>query len=116
MSETKFTPGPWHIRQDWDGMGILVDCGDPTNLATVGNVASVTDYAPFMSLSTQQEEKRAIAEANARLIAAAPDMHEALKAIVDCYGLGQSPEKFVEQVRGFIEDGRAAISKAKGQP
>jgi hypothetical protein len=41
-----------------------------------------------------------------------PELVSTLKAIVDCFGLGQSPEKFVEQVSGFIEDARAAIEKA----
>jgi hypothetical protein len=45
------------------------------------------------------------------------DLHDqlftALKAIVDCFGLGQSPEKFVEQVSGYIEDARALVPTSK---
>jgi hypothetical protein len=46
------------------------------------------------------------------------DLHDelvsALKAIVACYGLGQSPEKFVEQVSGYMEDAREVLKKAEG--
>lgn len=66
------TAGPWRIRQDWHGdKNILVDCGDPAEPWTVGNIASVTSYAPYMSLTRQQQEQQAEAEANAEFIAAA---------------------------------------------
>lgn len=38
---------------------------------------------------------------------------EEAQAVVDCFGLGQSPEKFVEQVTGFIEDLREALRLAR---
>jgi phosphoglycolate phosphatase-like HAD superfamily hydrolase len=60
-------------------------------------------YALGMATSAVSRLKREHAE-----------MLAALKPIVDCYGLGQSPEKFVEQVSGFIEEARAAIQKAQG--
>jgi hypothetical protein len=36
-----------------------------------------------------------------------------LQPIIDCYGLGQSAEKFTEQVGPFILDARAALSSKK---
>lgn len=41
-------------------------------------------------------------------------LRDLLKPIIDCYGLGLSPEKFVEQVGPFILDARAALS-VKGE-
>lgn len=41
-------------------------------------------------------------------------MRENAQAIVDCFGLGLSPEKFVEQSRDFILDLRAALKLAEG--
>lgn len=52
---------------------------------------------------------------DARLIAAAPELYDVLKAITDCYGVGFSPEKFCEHVREFMEQGRAALAKARGE-
>jgi hypothetical protein len=41
---------------------------------------------------------------------------EALKAIVDCWGVGwESHEKFCKAVEDFMEDGRAAIAKAEAE-
>lgn len=40
---------------------------------------------------------------------------EVLQAIVDCYGVGSTPEKFCEHVGGFIEEGKAALVAAKGE-
>lgn len=33
--------------------------------------------------------------------------------IVDCYGLGQTPEKFCEQAHGFIMEGRELVKNFK---
>lgn len=38
---------------------------------------------------------------------------EDAQAVVDCFCLGQSPEKFVEQVKGFIEDLRGSVRLAR---
>lgn len=54
-------------------------------------------------------------DANARLIAAAPALYEALKAVYDCFGLGLSPEQFVTQVSGFIDDARAALALVESE-
>lgn len=67
MSNSKHTPGPW-LR-----MGRSIGNG-------AGEIATVWGL----------RDERAIA--NARLIAAAPEMLAALKAIVDCAGPGAGPE------------------------
>ena len=77
------TPGPWAAR------GLTVFPGKETALS----VAVVTQH-------------RREAGANARLIAAAPDMLEALQLVWDTYGLDERVDSVVWQVV------RAAISKA----
>jgi hypothetical protein len=41
-------------------------------------------------------------------------LREALQSIVDCYHVGESPEAFVRQVAGFMEDARALLPKRAG--
>lgn len=60
--ETKHTPGPWLVFTNPIGVGVCVDASD------------VAHCSGFDSKRSRGEE-----EANARLIAAAPDMLAALK-------------------------------------
>jgi hypothetical protein len=52
---------------------------------------------------------------NARLISAAPELFEALKALIDCYGSGGTAEQFVRRIEeyGFVNDARKAIARAE---
>lgn len=90
MSAHKHTPGPWCV----EGVGIraLVRAG------TSGVIVAVRHR-----LSAQENE------ANARLIAAAPELLEALENILsnclDSDGLSRA-----------YENARAAIAKATGEP
>lgn len=86
MSETKFTPGPWEVREQ-SGGGSRDIClpVQPGDLA-VAVVATV-----FGS------------EADAHLIAAAPELHVALEAL--CNGIGIK----------LWENARAALRKARGE-
>lgn len=42
-------------------------------------------------------------------------LRELLNPIIDCYGLGLSPDKFAAQVGPFILDARAALAEKKGE-
>lgn len=90
----KHTPGPWSTASDpchFDSQTTVV-------AANGARVAEVTGSA--------FDE----AEANARLIAAAPDLLEACKAFVAHYPMGTNP---------FLDDAfraaRAAIARATGE-
>lgn len=65
MSETKHTPGPWHTGGKGDSI-IYADCLGYT-------VANATTYHKHIDGDTMK--------ANAHLIAAAPDLLEALKGL-----------------------------------
>ena len=86
------TPGPWIYRSptEYDNphIGWCIDSPDSELVAEVKITATV--------------------EANARLIAAAPELLEALEAIVDRMGQGFVP------TRKLLTRGRDAIAKAKG--
>src|SRR6266550_596982 len=102
MPEMKFTTGPWrpnlHHTQEQAGRtyGFI-------HAGTAVPIAAVTLGVEGMP----QDEGRA----NARLIAATPELYNALKAITDCYGVGyKSADKFVEDVHDFMIEGRAALA------
>lgn len=86
----KHTPGPWHRFAVYDHTEILNQAGHL--VAVVGSTATKADRSP-----------------NARLIAAAPDLLEALQLIVqwDACGLAQTDDLMVKA--------RAAIEKAAGK-
>jgi len=84
---SKHTPGPW-VQTPWDATAIF----DAKNLQV--------PIAQTYPADTSQKE----AEANARLVAAAPQLLEALELIVE-----QDPDG---EGQGFI-DARAAIKAAK---
>lgn len=95
---TKHTPGPWmpHGGKPRDGYCFI---GDAT--PTGWPVALVSDR-----VATGE------AEANARLIAAAPELLAALQAMVDNYVDTYGDEG--DDAPGSIKTARAAIAKARG--
>lgn len=96
---TKHTPGPWDYKCAPNG-----DCG----------IISEEMYIlaeTFSAIRAQDENAQAESVANARLIAAAPDMLEALKKFASwdqCW-----PGNI--NLEGVCELGRAAIAKAEGR-
>jgi len=117
MSETKHTEGPWspmwqNSRQKggyhWE---VPIQVGD--GIKTHGNtLCDVYMGGPAATNSTKET-----VEANARLIAASPDMLEALKAVVvdydECVRIGMIDMVVEDNVISLV---RAAISKAEGSP
>ena len=63
MSESKHTPGPWGIKPFINSPSADIDARSGESIATVWDVSDVN------------------VEANARLIAAAPDMLDVLKSL-----------------------------------
>lgn len=104
----RHTPGPWFIEE--------------TPESDSGSFLIISDGAPEWIVA---ETARGIPgnpdEANARLIAAAPDLLAALKAAVDCGMVPTSSvsdggaAKYVHQV-AVADMIRAAIAKAEGTP
>jgi hypothetical protein len=64
MSETKWTPGPWHVGPTDDTQ---VTASDGTEIARMDGDYDDDDVWPMM-------------EANARVVSALPEFHEVLKA------------------------------------
>ena len=97
MTTTKHTPGPW----SFDGRGINDATEYRERIATL-------QWPVNLRLSGQRR-------ADGRLIAAAPDLLEALESLYHAANsIGEDtcdPVAFA----GALEDARAAIEKAKGE-
>lgn len=91
MTDTQHTPGPW--RAEWVPKG---------QRPWVGRIAEGR-WAALACGKTDEE-----AEANARLIAAAPELLAALQAVADYWAGGDVPADIDAAMR-------AAIAKATGQ-
>ncbi len=88
---SKHTPAPWKLE----------------GTTTICNADQTVGIAHISTYSTEPSE----AEANARLIAAAPELLEALQKIVAIHMESHNPM----QARGDMhEAARAAIAKAEG--
>ena len=94
MSETKHTPGPW--RTDAHN-GFPLDIEDPGEYM----IAKATPCAK--------------AEANARLIAAAPDLLAALESIASMYDYEAACGDLASRLYEATCLARAAIAKATGE-
>ena len=94
MSANKYTPGPW-VRRSGELTGFR------WNVETTG-------AHPRAVIARLQEGMRGEGAANAHLIAAAPDMLEALENLVTAY-LGSSDP--ILQINAAV----AAIKKARGE-
>lgn len=92
------TPGPWVIEPGHSV--VFIRTADGSNIAT-------TNCCHYWQEFTEQ------ALANARLIAAAPEMLEALEEAVGCLSEYEN-EMLAPGVR-ILDGARAAIAKARGQ-
>ena len=89
---TKHTPGPWEVNHTGTGIGVDPVC-DAVN-------------ATFRH---DNELMRIEAEANANLIAAAPDLLEACIQMVFIASAGEVPRNLI------LKDAKAAIAKAEAE-
>lgn len=102
----KHTPGPWFPRKSFDGIRYI-------GVAEIGSNIADTAICEFCGSENDK--------ANAQLIAAAPELLEALEEIVTCeenrakdlrHRKAWELVKFSEQ---RIKKAKAAIAKAKGE-
>lgn len=107
------TPGPWHYD------GPFVEGGTPTaimNATERTQVASVRVHE-WSILGESETISYEVADANARLIAAAPEMLTALEDVQDlavkmANGLDMNTDEAFDEIIGVVSE---AIRKAKGE-
>lgn len=96
---SKHTPGPWEVGSAFDNYGEIEIAIE--RMTPAGNLVVA------VALGGLQGQ-----DANAKLIAAAPDLLAALQAIVKSL-VDQDDEGMIEHAQQMI-DARAAIAKATG--
>lgn len=102
MSE--HTPGPWRVASDQNSVGKTVWAGDLP-------VAICSPMRVFLASRQTAQMTGAEASANARLIAAAPELLEALKEVRDRFFPVDQPERDRDLMWERVN---AAIAYAEG--
>lgn len=105
MPKVEHTPGPWSVVPYGDGDSLVIHSDSNSRVCFMATPGSFSRDFPKI-------------EANARLIAAAPDLLEALLVIFDGVEDEGGPEDSAVMLPltcGEIAKARAAIAKATGQ-
>lgn len=107
MSEAKFTKGKWFIEKDanWND-----DCWAIS--AKRDSDGSVHHCFAEVVYKMEHEEKNEELEANAHLIAAAPDIYHSLKEIVDD---ARDYESRGGKLPSWVKSAEDALAKARGE-
>lgn len=114
-TETKHTPGPWFFGDTFTSYICTRDGKEVTNYTArgIGNGACHVGYASITPALGSDEAK-----ANARLIAAAPDLLAACKALHQCLS-GWVEIAEAQDRRAYdseaLKMGQDAIRKAEGE-
>lgn len=106
--ESKQTHGPWYVNEANEVFGPDLGPAGSTRIGTV-------DWRQNQGLEGPQES-RLRAEANARLIAAAPCLLAALEEVLAELDEREPPQGSIFCDTGGMLLARAAIARAKGQP
>ena len=114
-SAAKHTPGPWQSQHAFDIDGVLT---------IIGNVDGPDDGQYHYTRVADVADTRYDAEmlANARLIAASPDLLDALELMVSAHpvcshpmgGEGSPVRRQQEEQRAAVVKARAVIAQARG--
>ena len=104
----RHTPGPWNLADSDLPVSQVAVASEKTFGRKHSTIARVVDPA-FVGMSSTE------GIANARLIAAAPDLLQAALAMTQGYE-GLNPDAFSPTVCHALKTARAAIAKATGEP
>lgn len=99
---SKHTPGPWRVvEHSWSDTGIYSDKHHIAHLSIEG-----------VATERNQSELEASMGANAKLIAAAPDLLEALVHIKEYWNGGRSEQAMSDALYHILEIASVGIDKA----
>ncbi len=104
MTKPAFTPGPWRIEQrPSSGYGAS---SAPYEICASGSQS--------MTIALLNGRESSEISANARLIAAAPDMYDALVVLSSMSGVVNLGKR-VPAIAAWLDEALAAIAKAEGR-
>jgi len=111
----KWTPGPWEYRKSDIASGVVVAPGDAVIDCeqTICTICDCSDYDEVSGADAIILDDRA--EANARLIAAAPDLVEALEFYANPNVYEPHAHGLAFERRDLSYVARTALAKAKGE-
>lgn len=114
MSETKHTPGPWELCSAKNCTCMMIhSIPADQHVATAKQIACVHGEwgdGPEMLYGEVPPEQ---VQANAHLIAAAPDLLDALEAMILCMGQHFDSEFVMAGDEEAYKNAKAAIAKAR---
>ena len=102
----KHTPGPWHVAEHDHG---IVVCTDSAKKSQYG----ASRYAAIGGFNRNDQEQLAEALANARLIAAAPDLYNIAERVAHLNK--NAGEIGAGMLASLVEDAILAIAKSTGK-
>ena len=105
MTEPKFTPGPWRANfEDYTKPYVAILNEDNVVIAQIPDGEVIRGDTTILGIEN--------IEANVDLIAAAPDMYEALECACDKYCIGYAGDSLVKREDCVINK---ALRKARGE-
>ncbi len=110
MSETKWTPGPWKWETDGEGVARLRQVGRMGTCPDFDGLDPIVDDGSAGGEYGQTIEPNT---PNARLIAAAPELYEALEEFERVAESVLDPER--AKLDGPLIKARAVLAKARGE-
>jgi len=111
----KHTPGPWAVypwQDDYEGADKFFYIAQQEGAPFTPYYSDVADIRCACTCSGEILE---IQEANARLLAAAPDLLDALEHIIEYWNRDRNDHAMHDALWHIIETADAAISKALGK-
>ena len=115
MSETKFTPGPWEKVYRLNSIGEPLKNGRYV-IRQMGDSKREDFYIAESPYAAHRGGDVAVHEANAHLIAAAPDLYEALYDLQRQALQSTLNDPANEWGWEALQKTRAALAKARGEP
>jgi hypothetical protein len=112
MDKTGYTKGPWHVGAQNDGLFIIDQPPRPAPADHPADIPGVTIIGVVYD-NVFDDAGASQGTANARLIAAAPEMFEALQNILLCPAILDELNGDNE-TNNAVAKARAALSKALG--
>jgi len=114
-TKTEHTPGPWkHRPYQYAGAAqsvsiVIVDANEAHGGCIIANVSAPTHHDGYIPTRMAQERI-----ANARLIAAAPDLYDALSRVGDVLEIWEAEGSLTNAEDDLASCIRAALAKARG--